>query len=318
MGAGSRTIVPLPACGPGNPDRARRRTLSGLLMKKLAIKDLAEQTGVAAGTIRMWEQRYGFPSPARTPAGYRIYSDHDIATIKRVLSFRDSGLSVPAAIDRARSVEGPTDRPSIFAALAAGDSPVRPQKLRKRTLVAISQAIEEEAIARAAGPVVIAAFQSEANYRAVEHRYRRLAHVADAVGVFATFEEARIRGDDEPAEIPTQISESIGHECAVIVDAPGYAACLVGWETPRPGRVFEAVWTMGPPVVRRPAQVGAALASRAAPDWSERLRGLLDDRPLAVEIPAPGLTALTNRMIGYLDAGANGGARRARAPRRRA
>ena len=33
-----------------------------------------------------------------------------------------------------------------------------------------------------------------------------------------------------------------------------------------------------------------------------QLRALLSDRPLAVETPAPGLTALTNRMIGYLDA----------------
>jgi serine/threonine protein kinase len=33
----------------------------------------------------------------------------------------------------------------------------------------------------------------------------------------------------------------------------------------------------------------------------ERLIGLLADRPLAVESPTPGLTALTNRMIGYLD-----------------
>src|SRR3954471_9024462 len=259
----------------------------------------------------MWEQRYGFPSPARTPAGYRIYSEQDVITIKRVVAYRDRGLSVPAALERARSLEGPTDRPSIFAALAAGDVPVRPQRLHKATLVAISRAIEEEAIARAAGPVVIAAFQAESNYRAVEHRYRRLAHVADAVGVFATFGSVRIGSDDEPAEIPTGVADSLGHEWAVIVDAPGYAACLVGWETPEPGRVFEAVWTMEPGVVRRAAQVGAALAARAAPEWSERLLGLLEDRPLAVEQPAPGLTALTNRMIGYLDAGANGGAGRA-------
>jgi len=274
-------------------------------VKKLAIKDVAEQTGVAAGTIRMWEQRYGFPSPARTAAGYRIYSEQDVVTIKRVLAYRDSGLSVPAALERARSLEGPTDRPSIFAALAAGDSPVRPQKLRKPTLVALSRAIEEEAIARAAGPVVIAAFQSERNYRAVEHRYRRLARVADAVGVFADFGKPVIGAGDEPSELPTGVTDSLGHEWAVIVDAPGYSACLVGWETPDPGRVFEAVWTMEPSVVRRAAQVGAALASRAAPEWSERLLGLLADRPLAVESPVPGLTALTNRMIGYLDAGAS-------------
>src|SRR3954454_9288836 len=148
----------------------------------------------------MWEQRYGFPSPARTPAGYRVYSEHDVLTIKRVLAYRDSGLSVPAALGRARALEGPTDRPSLFAAL--NDTAVRPQRLHKPTLVAISRAIEEEAIARAAGPVVIAAFQAERNYRAVEHRYRRLAHVADAWGVFSGFQEGRIESDNEPAEIP--------------------------------------------------------------------------------------------------------------------
>ena len=273
-------------------------------MKRLAIKDLAEQTGVAAGTIRMWEQRYGFPEPERTPAGYRVYTEQDVVALRRVVSYRNGGLSVPAALERARSLEGPTDRPSIFAALASGEQPVRPQRLRRPTLIALSRAIEEEAMARAAGPVVIAAFQSESNYRAVEHRYRRLAHVADAVGVFAAFGEARVEDDDVPAEIPITSSDALGHEWAVVIDAPGYAACLVGWETPEKGgdRVFEAVWTMDAAVVRRAAQVGAALAARSAPEWSERLLALLADRPLAVEAPTPGLTALTNRMIGYLDA----------------
>jgi DICT domain-containing protein len=273
-------------------------------VRKLAIKDLAEQTGVAAGTIRMWEQRYGFPEPARTAAGYRVYTEQDVVALRRVVAYRNRGLSVPAALERARSLEGATDRPSIFAALASGDQPVRPQRLRKPTLVAISRAIEEEAMARAAGPVVVAAFQTERNYRAVEHRYRRLAHVADAVGVFAAFAEPRFGDEDEPAEIPICTTEALGHEWAVIVDAPGYAACLVGWETPESGggRVFEVVWTMDPAVVRRAAQVGAALAARTAPAWSERLLSMLADRPLAVESPAPGLTALTNRMLGYLDA----------------
>lgn len=272
-------------------------------MKKLAIKDVAEQTGVAAGTIRMWEQRYGFPEPGRTASGYRVYSEEDITAIRRVVAFRDRGLSVPAALDRVRSMEGTTDRPSIFAALVAADAPVRPQRLTKPTLVALSRAIEEETIARAAGPVVIGAFQDERNYRAVEHRWRRMARVADAVGVFATFDALRVGEEDEPIEIPVATADALGHEWAVVVDAPGFAACLVGWETPREGeqRVFEAVWTMDPTVVRRAAQVGATLAARHAPDWSERLLGLLADRPLAVETPTPGLTAVTNRMLGFLD-----------------
>jgi DICT domain-containing protein len=273
-------------------------------VKTLAIKDVAEQTGLAAGTIRMWEQRYGYPEPARTPAGYRVYTPQDVVMLRRVLAFRDRGLSVGAALERARSLHGGTDRASIFGALAAGDSPVRPQRLRKQTLVALSRAIEEEAIASAAGPVVIGAFQAERNYRAVEHRYRRMAKVSDAVVVFGQFAAPHAGAEDEPVEIPVAEADSLGHEWAVIVDAPGFAACLVGWEPPQaePGRVFEALWTMDASVVRKAAQVGAALAGRAAPEVGERLLELLADRPLAVESPTPGLTALTNRMIGYLDA----------------
>src|SRR3712207_5879607 len=101
----------------GNTDRAQRRT-SGRsrgtdvehlvqtfinTMRGLAIKDVAERTGIAAGTIRMWEQRYGFPEPRRTPTGYRVYDAEDVETLKRVVSFRERGLSVPAALERARS-----------------------------------------------------------------------------------------------------------------------------------------------------------------------------------------------------------------------
>lgn len=274
-------------------------------MKSFAIKEVAEQTGLAAGTIRMWEQRYGFPEPARTPAGYRVYTPRDVVTLQRVIAFRGRGLSVPAALERARAMEDVTDRPSIFGALASGDVPVRPQRLRRATMLALSHAIEDEAMARAAGPIVIGAFQSEANYRSVEHRYRRLARVADAVAVFARFPEMRIEGDDEPVEIPVEGADALGHEWAVIVDAPGFAACLVGWETPRDAdgeRVFEAIWTMDAAVVRQAVQVGAVLAGRACPILGERVDALLLDRPLAVETPAPGLTALTNRIVGYLDA----------------
>jgi DICT domain-containing protein len=275
----------------------------------LAIKDVAEQTGLAAGTIRMWEQRYGFPEPARTPAGYRVYTPHDVLTLRRVVAFRGRGLSVPAALERARAMEDATDRPSLFGVLASGDAPVRPQRLRRATMLALSQAIEDEALARAAGPIVVASFQRESNYRTVEHRYRRLARVADAVVVFARFPELRLEGDDEPVEIPVDAGDALGEEWAVVVDAPGFAACLVGWETPRSARgerVFEAIWTLDPSVVRQAVQVGAVLAGRACPTLGGRIDALLVDRPLAVEVPAPGLTALTNRIVGYLDAVAAG------------
>jgi DICT domain-containing protein len=281
-------------------------------VKGLAIKQVAERTGVAAATIRMWEQRFGFPAPERTPAGYRVYSDADVAALQRVAALRESGLSVAAALERARAASAATDRPSIFGAIACGEDAVPARQLRKSTLLAISRAIEDETLARAAAPVVVGAFQAVRNFHAVEHRYRRLALAADACVVFADFEAVR-EVPGEPIEIPIAAGDAMGDEWAVVIDAPGYAACLLAWETPESqrdrrehrlldrDRRFETVWTLDPRVVRRAALAGAALAGQAVPELGERLETMLGDRPLAFEAPAPGLTALTNRILDYMD-----------------
>jgi DICT domain-containing protein len=284
-------------------------------MTDLAIKDVAQRTGIAAGTIRMWEQRYGFPAPGRTSSGYRRYSEDDVETLRKVLALRHRGLSVPAAIERAQDTRGgPSDHPSIYAAVAALDHGARPQVLRKSTLVALSRAIEHETLAHAAAPLVFGAFQREAFYRQVGARYRRLALHADAATVFADFPAVRHpRGG--PAEIPIDPADALGNEWAVVVDAPGYSACLLAWEQPgvtEPGgagdgeRRFEAIWTLDPEATRRAAQVAARLAGRADPAYGEHLAELLADRPLAFEEPAHALTALTNRMVAYLEGAAQG------------
>jgi DICT domain-containing protein len=278
-------------------------------VKGLAIKEVAERTGLAAGTIRMWEQRYGVPVPSRTASGYRVYSDEDVELLRRAVAFRERGLSVSAALERAGTFGTPTDRPSIFGAIASSGAPVRPRSLHKRTLTAISHAIEDEAIARAAGPVVFGAFQRERNYRAVQHRYERIALTADATVVFADFPAPRVE-EGMPAEVPIAPDAALGSEWAVVIDAPGYAACLLAWELPQRAdarvpdreRRFESLWTMDPLVVRQAALVSCALAGRACPALAERVDGLLADRPLAIEAPTPALTALTNRMVAYMDA----------------
>ena len=281
-------------------------------MSGLSIKEVAEQTGVAAGTIRMWEQRYGFPEPARTGAGYRVYAADDVEALRRVLAYRHRGLSVPAAIERARETGGPSDHPSIYAAVAAADHGGRPQVLKKSTLVALSRAIEHETLAQAASPVLFGAFQHEEFYRDVEPRYRRISQFSDAAIAFADFKELR-RPAGGPIEVPIAPEDKLGNEWAVIVDAPGYAACLLAWEMPgatQPGdpgdlnRRFEAIWTLDPRATRKASQVAARLAGRADPALGKHLEDLLADRPLARDEPAPTLTALTNRVVAYLEAAA--------------
>jgi DICT domain-containing protein len=272
----------------------------------LAISDVAEQTGIAAGTIRMWEQRYGFPVPGRTASGYRRYSVEDVEALKRVAALRRRGLSVPAAIQRAQETGSLSGRPSIYAAVAEAGHDVRPQILRKTTLIALSRAIEHEALAHAAAPVLFGAFQRERFYRHVERRYQRLAMLADAAFVFADFAEPRVP-ENGPIEVPVGPQDALANEWAVIIDAPGYAACLLGWEHPaaEPAvdgeRRFEAIWTLDPRATRRAAQVAVALASREVPEEGGRVEAMLADRPLAIEEPAPSLTALTNRLVAYLE-----------------
>jgi MerR family transcriptional regulator, light-induced transcriptional regulator len=44
--------------------------------------EVEHRTSVPATTLRQWERRYGLPNPKRTPGGYRLYSQNDIACIE--------------------------------------------------------------------------------------------------------------------------------------------------------------------------------------------------------------------------------------------
>jgi DICT domain-containing protein len=271
-------------------------------MTGLPIREVAEQTGLAAGTIRMWEQRYGFPMPARTASGYRVYSDGDVDLLRRVLDLRRGGLSVPAALDRARATAAP-EHPSIFGAVPHQG---RSRRLRKRTLVAMAHAIEDQALASAARPVVLAAFQRRQFYRAVEQRYRRMAAMADLAVVFADFDAV---ADGPPVQVPIPPDGALGHEWAVVVDAPAFAACLVAWEPPVEAppardadREFEVFWTLEGAVVRAAARAGAACARETAPATAEALDARLRDRALPGDAVTGDLEALTGRMLAYLEA----------------
>src|SRR3954454_1306915 len=194
-----------------------------VVTEDLAIKDIAERTGIAAGTIRMWEQRYGFPEPQRLPSGYRRYTLDDVETLRRVQAYRRRGLSVSAAIERAREAGGASDRPSLYAAVAATDHRARPQVLRKATLEALSRAIEHETLALAAAPVLVGAFQRERFYRPIDTRWRRMGARADAAVVCAALGVVH-PPPGGPVELPIDPADALGNEWAVIVDAPGFAA----------------------------------------------------------------------------------------------
>jgi DNA-binding transcriptional MerR regulator len=70
---------------------------------KYRIQTVAEMTGVPAATLRAWERRYGIPTPERSSSSYRLFSDHDVAAIRKLKELCEEGMS-PA--EAARLVVG--------------------------------------------------------------------------------------------------------------------------------------------------------------------------------------------------------------------
>jgi MerR family transcriptional regulator, light-induced transcriptional regulator len=272
-------------------------------VSELTIRDVARRTGVPAGTLRMWESRYGFPVPVRLESGHRRYSDEDCEAIGRVLADRERGLSLPAAIERA--LAAPAEREeSLFATLRRIRPDLAPQVLSKPAMLALSHAIEDECCARADHAVIFGSFQRVHFYRASEPRWRELARTAELAVAFADFRRARVR-ERGVCELPLEAEAPLRREWAVVCEGDRLCVALSAWElTPeRPvadgARRFETIWTVEPEAVRAVARVAAAVAARSQPELVAARAGRLEQQPPPA-IDVSGTMALMNRCIGYL------------------
>jgi DICT domain-containing protein len=270
---------------------------------------MAARTGVAQATLRMWETRYGFPVPERLPSGHRRYPESQVDLVRQVARDRESGLTMPAAISRAQRAVAPPEE-SIFAALRRRRPDLVPYTLPKRTLIALSHAIEDECAARAERPLLFGSFQRVRFYRHSESRWRELARTAEIAIVFADFPE-RNEPEGAPIEVPIDRSDPLGREWSLVCDAPEYAACLSAWEPPGQDdvndfdRMLETIWSVEPAVVREAARISKGIAARTAPDLVKPIEHLLDVSPPASGEEFRLVSALTNRMVAYVGAGAS-------------
>ena len=276
------------------------------MSSELTIREVARETGVSEGTLRMWETRYGFPEPERLPSGHRRYSEADIAQVRQVARDRDAGLSMKAAIDRARELASEPEE-SIYAGMRRRRPDLVPYVLPKRTLIALSHAIEDECAARAERPVLFASFQRLRFWQHSRTRWRELARTAHAAFVFADFAQARVPDDPlEPVELPIGRGDPIGREWSIVCDASEYSAFLAGWE--RPGqegvpdadRRFETIWCAEPSLVREAARIAGGLVERARPELLSRFADRLRETPPPSGDELRLVGALTNRMIAYV------------------
>jgi DICT domain-containing protein/predicted DNA-binding transcriptional regulator AlpA len=273
----------------------------------LTISELAERTQVPQATLRSWESRYGFPSPERLPGGHRRYAESDVAAVEEVLRHRAAGLGLEAAVRRVAA--GPVvGNASLYGELRRRHPTLVPQLLSKRSMVALSHALEDECGAQAQRPLLFAGFQRTRFLRESYARWVELSRTAGQAVVFADLDEPAPTRPGHPVEVTVPYDAAINREWFLVCDAPDRPACMVGWERPgqptRPdsARRFEAVWSVDPVVVREAARVCAELADSYRPDWR------LQEWPVLDETPAPGsadlhrATGLVTRMMGYLDA----------------
>ncbi|MEM1028969.1 MAG: MerR family transcriptional regulator [Myxococcota bacterium] len=103
--------------------------------KQYSIRVASRMTGISSHTLRMWERRYGFPVPQRTPGGARRYTADDVARLKLISKALEAGYRPNEVVG-----ESPAALQEMVAVLsrAPGTAP--------------AAVIREDAADRASGP----------------------------------------------------------------------------------------------------------------------------------------------------------------------
>ena len=68
------------------PPRAAAAGVTGI-----GIGAIAQEIGLTKDTLRVWERRYGFPQPRRSPGGERLYPQEQVTKLRLVKRLLDAG-----------------------------------------------------------------------------------------------------------------------------------------------------------------------------------------------------------------------------------
>lgn len=83
--------------------------------KRKTIGQLAKDAGVGIDTVRFYERAGLIPKPARTPSGYRTYTEADVARLRFVRRAKELGFSLEEVSELLRLNEGKGARASVRA-----------------------------------------------------------------------------------------------------------------------------------------------------------------------------------------------------------
>jgi methanogenic corrinoid protein MtbC1 len=97
------------------------------------MKAVEQQTGIPAATLRAWERRYALMEPKRTPNGYRLYSDRDVALLSFVRTQMHEGLTISRVVAMLEAMHGGGEpiwvEDDEKAVIMRHDSPLPPSDL---------------------------------------------------------------------------------------------------------------------------------------------------------------------------------------------
>ncbi len=266
---------------------------------------------MSTATLRAWETRHGFPRSHRLTSGHRRYSADDLADIAEVVRRRASGTRLDVALDQVRSArdhargarEAATG--SIHAQLREQHPGMTPHRLHKKTLLALSWAIEDEFCAKANRAVLFGSFQEARHWRSARARWTDLARTAAAVHVFGVFDPTEA-STDLVRLVPLPEDSPMRREWTVVCDAPSMPVALTAWELPGQAdvpdhhRIFESTWTFHPQRVRDAARLCLQLATSLG-EAESSLAPALDARPDSGVVDVDAVTAMFERTVDYLD-----------------
>lgn len=145
---------------------------------------------------------------------------------------------------------------SVLEELLQRSPHLRTQMYFKSSLTALSHAMEDQVLAAAGQPLVIASFQRERFYRQEAHRYLRIAGLTPQVYVLAAPETSFMSRSEHYETIAFEPTDQLSQEWHLVVIGRDYASCLICREryTPLPDqpvgemtmdqtRRFEGIWT---------------------------------------------------------------------------
>ncbi len=279
----------------------------------LSIGEMSRETGLSVSDLRNWETRYGFPKPRRSKGGRRNYDLADVDTLRTVLEYRNAGMSISAAINRILATplhERAPGELSLFAALRRKRPDLATHVLDKRTLLALTRAIEDCCFAAAQRPVLVGAFQDLRFFRRAAARWTDMASSSALAVAFSApppdVDTSQNRSTPALYGISLPAGSPMRREWALICDAIELPACVVAWERPGqegradPSRVFEVIWSVEPAAVRIASRLALSIASRYDTHFDSAESALPVGAGAASQPDAKHLEALLGRTLEYL------------------